>query len=38
MDEEIKTIDISDLIGDTNETSILKPTTVEDIINPDHVE
>lgn len=38
MDEEIKAIDISDLIGDTNETPILKPTTVEDIINPDHVE
>lgn len=38
MDETIKAIDISDLIGDTNETPILKPTTVEDIINPDHVE
>lgn len=38
MDETIKAIDISDLIGDADEAPVLKPTTVEDIINPDHVE
>lgn len=36
--DEIKVIDIKDLLGDQSDEPVLKQMTVEDLINPDHTE
>lgn len=36
--DEIKVINIKDLLDDQSDEPVLKQTTVEDLINPDHTE